>query len=288
MPVSNLMIIFLLLVFAYFVLYFGGRKYLERFESKRFNPDGSPKEEQNIMVYPPEKPYLMNPIDDLDDYELSVVFQNQGSKEASKKQISDAMTRYPMDWSNQPPDSQYFQDNQAKFEQQVAEDAKKLPATSYYKEIDGSNMKLPDTAAMDEEEKKILQTYVPEKSKGLLQYSVDDVKDLVDKIYGKKGQIPVIEKSKQAPNTWEIVEVKEKDPHIVWEDDLERETERQKMEKRGEEVIEVPYTATDVAAGLDPFFQARNSTRDGKFDYYKWTPGLERMFAPTYPIKAWF
>jgi len=288
MAASNLMIIFLLLVFAYFVLYFGGRKYLERFESKRFNPDGSPKEEQNMMVYPPEKPYLMNPIDDLDDYEMSVVFQNQGSKEASKKQISDAMTRYPMDWSNQPPDSQYFQDNQAKFEQQVAEDAKKLPATSYYKEIDGSNMTPPDTAAMDDEEKKILQTYVPEKSKGLLQYSVDDVKDLVDKIYGKKGLIPVIEKSKQAQNTWEIVEVKEKDPHIVWEDDLERETERQRMEKRGEEVIEVPYTATDVAAGLDPFFQARNSTRDGKFDYYKWTPGLERMFAPTYPIKAWF
>jgi hypothetical protein len=288
MAASNLMIIFLLLVFAYFVLYFGGRKYLERFESKRFNPDGSPKEEQNMMVYPPEKPYLMNPIDDLDDYEMSVVFQNQGSKEASKKQISDAMTRYPMDWSNQPPDSQYFQDNQAKFEQQVAEDAKKLPATSYYKEIDGSNMTPPDTAAMDEEEKKILQTYVPEKSKGLLQYSVDDVKDLVDKIYGKKGLIPVIEKSKQAQNTWEIVELKEKDPHIVWEDDLERETERQRMEKRGEEVIEVPYTATDVAAGLDPFFQARNSTRDGKFDYYKWTPGLERMFAPTYPIKAWF
>lgn len=291
MAASNLMIIFLLLIFAYFVLYFGGRKYLERFEaapSKRFNPDGSPKEEQNMMVYPPEKPYLMNPIDDLDDYEMSVVFQNQGSKEASKKQISDAMTRYPMDWSNQPPDSQYFQDNQVKFEQQVAEDAKKLPATSYYKEIDGSDMTPPDTLAMDEEEKKILQTYVPEKSKGLLQYSVDDVNELVDKIYGKKGLIPVIEKSKQAQNTWEIVEVKEKDPHIVWEDDLERETERQRMEKRGEEVIEVPYTATDVAAGLDPFFQARNSTRDGKFDYYKWTPGLERMFAPTYPIKAWF
>lgn len=288
MAASNLMIIFLLLIFAYFILYFGGRKYLEHFETKRFNPDGSPNEEQNIMVYPPEKPYLMNPINDLDDYELSLVFQNQGSKEASKKQISDAMTRYPMDWSNQPPDSQYFQDNQAKFEQQVATDAKNPPPTSYYKEIDGSDMTPPDTAAMDAEEKKILQTYVPEKSKGLLQYSVDDVKDMVDKIYSKKGQIPVLEKSKQAPNTWEIVEVKEKDPHIVWEDDLQRETERQKMQKRGEEVIEVPYTATDVAAGLDPFFQARNSTRDGKFDYYQWTPGLERMFAPTYPIKAWF
>ena len=55
-----------------------------------------------------------------------------------------------------------------------------------------------------------------------------------------------------------------------------------------EEVIEVPYTAADVAAGLDPFFQARNSVRDGKYDYYQWTPGLERMFAPTYPIKEWY
>ena len=157
-----------------------------------------------------------------------------------------------------------------------------------YNEIDGSDMTPPDTDAMESEEKKILQTYKPECSKGLLQYSVDDVKGLVDRVYGKRGLVPVIEKSKQGENIWEITEVKEKHPHIVWEDDLERETQRQRMEKRGEEVIEVPYTASDVAAGLDPFFQARNSVRDGKFDYYQWTPGLERMFAPTYPIKAWF
>ncbi len=291
---SNLMILFMLLILGYFVLYFGGRKYLEKFVPNdydgqpRFNPDGTPNEQQNMMVYPPEKPYLMNPIDDLDDYELSLVFQNQGSKEASKKQISDAMTRYPMDWSVQGPNSQYFQDNQTEFEKQVASDINNPPSEKMYKEIDGSDMTPPDTSAMEAEEKKILQTYKPECSKGLLQYSLDDVKGLVDRIYTKKGLIPVIEKSKQAENTWEITEVKEKNPHIVWEDDLERETQRQRMDARREEVIEVPYTATDVAAGLDPFFQARNTTRDGKFDYYKWTPGLERMFAPTYPIKAWY
>lgn len=291
---SNLITIFFLLILGYFVLYFGGRKYLERFQNDdyngqpRFNPDGTPNENQNMMIYPPEKPYLMNPIDDLDDYELSLVFQNQGSKEASRKQISDAMTRYPMDWPQQGPNSQYFQDNQAEFEKKVAEDMANPPPTKMYNEIDGSDMTPPDTAAMDAEEKKILQTYKPECSKGLLQYSVDDVKALVDRVYDKRGLVPVIEKSKQGQNIWEITEVKEKNPVIVWEDDVERETERQKMEKRGEEVIEVPYTAQDVAAGLDPFFQARNPTRDGKYDYYKWTPGLERMFAPTYPIKAWY
>lgn len=291
---SNLMILFMLLIVGYFVLYFGGRKFLEKFQNNdydgqpRFNPDGTPNEQQNMMIYPPEKPYLMNPIDDLDDYELSLVFQNQGSKEASKKQISDAMTRYPMDWPVQGPNSQYFQDNQAEFEKQVASDINNPPSEKMYNEINGSDMTPPDTAAMDAEEKKILQTYKPECSKGLLQYSVDDVRTLVDKIYDKRGLIPVIEKSKQAENTWEITELKEKHPHIVWEDDLEKQTERQRMDARREEMIEVPYTTSDIAAGLDPFFQARNSTRDGKYDYYKWTPGLERMFAPTYPIKAWY
>ncbi len=290
---SNLTLFILLLVMGYFVLYFGGRKYLEKFQGdydgqSRFKPDGKPNEQMNMMIYPPEKPYLMNPIDDLDDYEMSLVFKNQGSKVASKKQISDAMTRYPMDWSVQGPDSQYFQDNQAQYEKQVKENMENPPATNFYKEVSGEDMKPLDTASFEEEEKKILQTYKPECSKGLLQYSLDDVRGLVDRIYGKKDLIPVIEKSKQGENIWEITEVKEKHPHIVWEDDLERETERQKMEKRGEEVIEVPYTASDVAAGMDPFFQARNSVRDGKFDYYQWTPGLERMFAPTYPIKAWY
>lgn len=293
MAISILITIFILLILGYFVLYFGGRKYLEKFVGDydgqpRFKPNGEPNTEMNMMVYPPEKPYLMNPIDDLDDYELSLVFQNQGSKTESRKQISDAMTRYPMDWVVQGPDSQNFQDNQAKYDKKLEEDSKSPPPTKIYNKIDGADMTPPNIQAMDDEEKKILQTYKPECSKGLLQYSLDDVKGLVDKIYGKKGQIPIIEKSKQAENVWEITEVKEKNPHIVWEDDLERETERQKMEQRGEEMIEVPYTASDVAAGLDPFFQARNPTRDGKYDYYKWTPGLERMFAPTYPIKAWF
>ena len=98
----------------------------------------------------------------------------------------------------------------------------------------------------------------------------------------------MVKKSKQGENVWEIVEVKEKNPKIVWEDEVQAETQRAIMEQRGEEVIEVPYTTSDISAGLDPFFQPRNSVRDGKFDYTKWTPGLERMFAPTYPQKSWF
>ncbi len=282
---SNLILLLTLLVVGYIVLYLTGRKYLENFNSESGN-NIEESDKLSQTVYPPEKPYITSQINDLDDYEYSVIFQNQGDKEASKKQLNDAMSRYPLDWSTQPPNSQYFQEKNAEFIEQSNKQV--APDTSKYNKIDGSDMIPLDTKAIDDEEKKILQTYKPESSKGLLSYSLEDVKHLIDRVYSKKGLIPTIEKSKQGPNVFEIVEVQPKDPHIVWEDDLEKMTERDRMKLRNEEIIEVPITATDMAAGLDPFFQARPSTRNGKNDYTKWTPGLERMFAPTYPIKNWF
>lgn len=287
----KLMILILLLVFSYFVLYIGGRKYLENFKSSDYDNKNAALTEddyntnRNTAIGPPEKAYAMSPIDDLDDYEVANIYQNKGSKEASKKQISEAMARYPMDWSVQGPDSQHFQDNQAEFEKKTGKT--NSINLNMYKDIDG-DMIPANTDAMEEEERKILQTYKPQSSSGLLQYSVDDVKSLIDRVFTRKGLIPTIEKSIQGENVWEITEVKEKDPHIVWEDEIATDSERQKMDSRGEEVINVPYTASDLAAGLDPFFQSRNSVRDGKNDYYQWTPGLERMYAPTYPLKSWF
>lgn len=283
MGANPFLLILLLAILGYFVLYFTGRKYLENF--KEHQPD----EILNQTVYPPEKPYLTTPIYDLDDYELSVVFQNQSGKEASQKQISDAMSRYPMDWSVQPPNSQYFQDNQKQYEEQEKKKDAEPVNNTLYKQIDGSDLTPPDTAAIDEEERKILQTYKPESSKGLLSYSLEDVKHLIDRIYKKRGLVPTIEKSKQGQNVWEITEVQPEHPNIVWEDDLRRMTERERQTMRMEEVIEVPYTVTDIAAGLDPFFNPEDvSSRKGRYDYTKWTPGLERSFQSTYPIKSWF
>ena len=286
-PIPNLSVLFTLSLIVYAIVYINGRKYLEAFDN-RFRGDGSPNTEPPPKNTIPEMPYKMMPIDDLFEYDDAAVYQNRGSKEASKKQISDAMTRYPMDWPSRGPDSQVFQEEQSQFVEEVKNTMKQPAATNFYREVDGTNMKMPDTYEIDDEERKILQTYQPESSKGLLEYSIDDVKGLLHKLYDRKGLIPVVKKSKQAEHVWEIVEVKEKNPKIVWEDEVQADTQRAVMEQRGEEVIEVPYTTSDISAGLDPFFQARNSVRDGKFDYTKWTPGLERMFAPTYPQKSWF
>ena len=234
----------------------------------------------------PDTPFATSPIMKVDDYEVSHIFQNRGSREASKKQLSDAMTRYPLDWSVQSPDSQVFQEGQVHWEKKKVENYENPPHTEAYQNIDGSNMVPMDTETQEEEEKKILQMYQPKSSKELLHYSVDDVQQLMDRVYNKRGLIPVIHKSKQGENMWEITEVKEKDPTIVWEDDVQ--TDREMQTQRGEQNIEVPITASDLSSGLDPFFTERSSTRHGKNDYTQWTPGLERMFAPTHPVKAWF
>lgn len=273
-----LIVLFGVLLIAYFMLYFSGRKYLS--ECYKDMPAVRPDSKR----FPPAKPYSMQPIDRLDDYEVTAIFQNEGTKEASKKQISDAMSRYPLDWSIQGANSEGFQEGQAKY-LKTKEGSKPMMVQPTEEEQD---MTLPDRLSQDEEEQKILQTYRPTCTKGLLEYCVDDVKAIADRIYGRKGLVPVVEKSKQGANVWEIVETKEKDPKIVWEDEDSAEGRREIMDSRGEEKITVPYPASDLAAGLDPYFTPGDPTRTGRNDYTKWTPGLERMYAPTYPIKSWF
>ena len=314
-----LLTIALLLIGGYVVLYVSNRTYLEDFTSEevwyqfvddattkkyyqssktgqstwkysadmklvpapellRKNPPTSLEGYQSAPNTPntPNTPLLPENNTRSDEYEVSAIFQNQGSRQSSKKQLNDAMSAYPLDWSAQGQASQVFQENQAMYV------PKKIEAFS---SADSTDMNLPDTAAMEEEEKKILQTYQPKSSKDLLQYSVDDVKTLIDKIYHKKGLTPVLAKSSQGDNVWEITEVKEKNPKIVWEEDPVIQTEV--MRSRGESVIQVPHPATDLAAGLNPFANARLRVGNGKNDVTQWTPGLDRMFQPTHPGPKW-
>ena len=275
---ENLYIILLLILIGYFALYFGGRKYLETFNDMehfqnqpRLEPQQQPQLNPQYLEPEMQYPSELNK----DTYELAQVFNNQGSKTASKKQISDAMTRYPLDWSVQGPNSQIFQENQAKYDSKNRVDPEPFINQP-------TDMLLPDASTLEDEEQKILKTYKPESSKGLLHYSMNDVTHLLKKIYDKKGLIPVIEKSKQGENIWEIVEVKEKNPKIVWEDDGTRD----KMTQRGEDVIGVPYTVSDIAAGMDPFMHTRNRVRAGRHEIKENTE-LGRMFQTTQPVPQW-
>lgn len=75
---------------------------------------------------------------------------------------------------------------------------------------------------------------------------------------------------------------------ILYEDE-EAPASMGPVQHSGEATIEVPPTVYDTAAARDPYYDMSNpgKTRMGKWDYQAWTPGLERMFAPTNPTEKW-
>jgi hypothetical protein len=276
------MIFFIFLIFALIVLYVSGRYYLR----EGFNvPEISEQ----------DRAYATGPINKLDDYEYDVVFANEGSRAASKREISDAMSRYPLSWTARPPSDEEFQNYREAFIDASERKMTDAPAAAMqiqekYAAVSGDNMVPPDTTAQEMEERAILAMYNPEEPVKLKEYEIqptlERVKDLVTKIYDKRGLIADVERSKQGQNVFEIVDARPKDEKIVWEDEKPTDVERAQL--RGEQQITVPTTVNDIAAGLDPFFEPRTSVRMDRNDYTRWTPGLERQFAPTYGQKSWF
>ena len=292
-----ILFIFFICLGAYVVLYILGRYYLlEPFTSgeterarKMAAMHAAPSTYNTTGIREDlvgDLPYATNPIMRLDDYEYSMIFQSEGNRDAQRRSISDAMSRYPSDWCALPPSAALFQTSQEGFTNAVARDQAAAPAdVSEFDSISGTAEQPPDMDAIEEEEKKLLAMYKPEDTKDLIHYSLKDAERLVKKMYEKRGLVADVQKSKQGENVFEIVEVTPKNPVIVWEDDPISPRDRETI--RGENRINVPITVNDMSAGLDPFYEPNSSTRLGKNDYTKWTPGLERQFAPTYTGSGW-
>ena len=249
-----------------------------------------------------EPPYVIQPIQSVDDYEYSLVFYNEGDKAITKAQRDLLMSQYPMDWSVQPPSSSIFQRGaQAQVTKEKFENMGSAPNKGKgnpYKEVDGSNMVPPDTLTAEMTERDVLATYVPKKPGELTTYDAADAKELIEKIYTAKGMVADYKQVK--PNVFAIVGTRKKDEKVVYEDE-EPPVAQGPVPSAGEKTLSagveapmasadivVPPIASEVAAGLDPFFTAGQKTRDGKWDYTRWTPGLERMFAPNEPRTNWY
>jgi len=229
-------------------------------------------------------PYTTSPIDSLDQYENEIVYANEGDRELKQTEINRLTRRRPLDWAGLPPNSSMFQSEQAKYLEGFETMA---PANeSQYNAIGAGNLTPPDTLAMEKEEQKILKTYQPKKAEDLVTYDIDDAQALIDKIYEPKGLVPTVVRKEN--NVFEVVSTRSIKNKIEYEDDLpDAPASNRPTTSAGEATITVPPIATETAAGRDPFYEPTTSTRADRQDYTKWTPGLERMFAPTYPTTDW-
>jgi hypothetical protein len=298
-------IFFILVLIGYGVLYVNGRKYLETFQNPASMtgptagdiypvvppivvPDtpASSRPGRVVMETTSLDPVARDAIKDLGDYEYDMVYQNESDRELSQALRTKLMSQRPLDWAGLPPSSERFQ---AGLRESFQNATPTVPDSAQpYKEINGDNMVPPDTDTTEMEERKILQTYKAPTTADLGSYNPDeDPEKMIYRIYDVKGLIPTIA-HKSGTNVYEITGVRKKDEKILYEDE-EAPASMGPVQHAGEATIEVPPTVYDTAAARDPYYDMSDSgkTRMGKWDYQAWTPGLERMFAPTNPTEKW-
>jgi len=251
----------------------------------------TPKDRLVFLEDRPAKPYEETPINSVDDYEYSLIFRNEGDRAMTKKTRDFLMSQYPRDWSVQPPSSELFQQGLQAYNEGPATEGFKdtaPPSTSRTDTISGSNMVPPDKDAQEQREQEILNTYTPKDPQSLTTYSADDAKTLIEKIYTAKGLKATYKQT--SDNQFQILSTTPLDKVITYEDDPAEPSlapaSDEAVASAGEETIIVPDI--QPTGGLDPFYTPGEQTRDGRWDYTKFTPGLERMFAPTEQMQKWY
>lgn len=281
-----------IIVFSYIYLYISSRQYLREGYAAEIKMKPCEKKpaavSKEVVIEQTDKPYATTNILNVDDYEYSMVFGNESDREVSTTILNKLQSQYPMDWSMQPPSSAlYARGLKEMFENQGDENKPFEPKEDPYKNITDESLQPPDTGAVEAEERKLLQTYSPKEAGDLTTYDVEDAIELIRKIYDAKGEIPQIVKKEN--NVYEVVGTRRKDEKIVYEEtDSSAEASEDPVESSGENTIQVPQAAMDVNTSLDPFYEPGGSTRTGRWNYRQWTPGLERMFAPTEPRQNWY
>jgi len=299
---SVFMLLFGLILIGYVVLYLGGRNYLrESFQSgagansptagqlyptpmpvAAAPPAGSGRV---LMEYTTLDPVAKGSIQKLDDYEYNYVYQNESDRALSQELKNKLMSQRPMEWAGLPPSSSQFQAGLRESFQNANPTVPNNPEP--FRSISGDTIQPPDTESIEMEERKILQTYKAPSAKELTSYNVDeDPQTLIKKVYDAKGLIPIVD-HKEGTNVYEIIGVRRKDEKILYEDE-EAPASLSPVQQAGEANIQVPPTAYDTAAAKDPYYDMNGSkSRIGKWDYQAWTPGLDRMFAPTNDTQGW-
>jgi len=283
-----IVIIVAIAVLVYVIFYIQALYYRSKDAEVRCEPRRKPKVYMNDETY---SPYTTAPVLNLGDFEENMIYQNENDRELSSALRDKLMSQYPMDWSGMPPSSAQFQAGLRETfvdTQQKPVSGETLP--DVLSEMESPEMQPPDMDAVEQEERKILQTYQPRNVADKTTYDIDDAREFIDKLYNEKGLIPQID-HKKGSQVYEIIGVRKKDEKVVYEEDEQEATATgiEPNREAGEATINVAPNGLRVdSPAADPYFDDSVRTRRDKWDYTRWTPGLERMFAPTYAKQNWY
>lgn len=238
-----------------------------------------------------EQTYAKTPINKMDDYEYTRIFQNEYSprSELSKTTVNSLMAKNQFDWSVLPFNSQTRIDKEVEFIAGRKETLWREPKTGvFFKNMDGQTVVPPDGDANEAQEKAGLEGFTSEKPEDLLSHDTEEVATMVQKMYANDPNWePVVERVGE--NEYRVSELRpkpRKEKYLDANADEEKNVERAK--EGGLISAEI-----DVEGGQDPYFDKKGviDYSNDRFHEYKdfkqWTPGLERMFAPTLDTTNW-
>ena len=236
---------------------------------------GAVFDEGNVM-----RPYMTNE-DQYGDFEQDFIMMNEGGYNPSKEAINAARRRFPFDWSQLPPSANQYQMQQMLFNKESVNKAAPF-TTETFKDIEARDLLPPDGDAEADREKKLLSTYIPVSASEIAAPSVQSVEELVKKIYDPQGKIPIM-KQRGDTNVYEIYEVKEKNPKIVYEDEAVRGLANP-LEPLSPDVQKYVEMPTDTSLGLAPLSEKDKLARNS---YATWDPTLEGIFGKSLTWQTW-
>jgi hypothetical protein len=236
-----------------------------------------------------EQPFAKTPINKADDYEYTRIFQNENSPrgEISKTAVNSMLAKKQWDWAQLPFNSSTRADAEDQFNTARADSAQRDPKSGvFFKNVEGADIKPPDVVSIEQTEKAGLKPFVERPAEKLLEHNIEDVGEMVRKMYADDPNWePVVEKIGE--NEYRVSELRPKPRKEHYAGAEEPTIERAKA--NGMISAEV-----DVEGGRqDPYFDKQGVLDYGndRFweykDFKKWTPGLERMFAPSLDTTNW-
>jgi hypothetical protein len=240
------------------------------------------------------KPFEKQDIQKLDDYEYSRVFQHDRaprfsplSKESKNKLISQNI----LDWDKLPFSNEKRAEAETEFITGLEEKVHRDPKTGvFFNNMEGYTTIPPDQEALEQREKNILQAYRPTPiDKHIMDDETEKVAKLVNDIYANDPHWePVVEKVGE--NQWAVRELRPKARKEKWEDDTSTIDAAINAGSVDPKVrMEILTSQTN-----DPYFDKsgvadKDNNRFWNYnEFNKWTPGLERMFAPSSDVKEWY
>jgi len=277
----------LLVAVAYIILYIRGRLY----KGEGFEDTKEKKEEfRNCATVldtslEQDKPYMTNQ-DQYGDFEQDVVYQNEGGRDTTQEAINMAKRRFPFDWSQLPPSSSLFQAQQSLFVNEPGAMAAPFKKETFT-DIESSKV-LPPDGSLQEKEDDALKAYKAVATSDLKSVDQESVDNLIKRIYGDKGLVAKV--AKKANNVFEVYEVQEKHPKIIYEDEV---ATANGMAPNGFDPMVEPSTMLVDASGQTPIESGLAPTGRGQSmgkkrqEYSQYNPNLEGIFGPKMQWQQW-